>query len=75
MNYKLLKLLRAMKLLKLHLPSRVYKLISDGGRVDIVRFCSSAINVEKKMYVVVALISYFAGNTEGNHQPLSYRDS
>ena len=51
-DYKLLKLLRMIKLLKLRLPSRLYKLISDGGGEDIVLFCVSVYNFEKCMFFV-----------------------
>ena len=74
MDYKLLKLSRMIKLLKLRLPSRLYKLISDGGGEEVVLYCLSVYNFEK-IYVVVAWISYFAGNTEGNHRNLSCEDS
>ena len=39
------------KLLKLRLPSRLYKLISDGGGEDIVLFCVSVYNFEKCMFL------------------------
>jgi len=44
MDYRLLKLLIMITLLKLRLPSRMYKLISDGGGGDVVPFCLSAYN-------------------------------
>ena len=53
MDYKLLKLLRMIKLLKFRLPSRLYKLISDGNGEDVMLFWLSVYNFEK-MYVVVA---------------------
>jgi len=53
MDYKLLKLSRMIKLLKLRLPSRLYKLISDGGGEEVVLYCLSVYNFEK-IYVVVA---------------------
>ena len=49
MDYKLLKLLRIIKWLKLRLPSRLCKLISDGGGEDVVLFGLSAFNFEKCM--------------------------